>query len=51
MANPDPKDSVTISKARFGVGAKGDLKLMAKDEILESEVTTRPEAGEEGAEK
>jgi len=24
---------------------------MAKDEILESEVTTRPKAGEEGAEK
>jgi len=27
------------------------VKLMAKDEILESEVTTRPKAGEEGAEK
>ena len=50
-ANPDPKDSISISEARVGVGAKGDTKLMAKDEILEIEVATSPEAGEEGAEK
>jgi hypothetical protein len=41
-ANPDQKDSISISEARVGVGAQDDVKLMAKDEILESEVTTRP---------
>jgi hypothetical protein len=51
QAKPDPKDSISISEARVGVGAQDDLKLMAKDEILESEVTTRPQAGEQGAEK
>ena len=48
--NPDPKDSISISEARVGVGAQDDVELMAKDKVLESEVTTRPEAGEEGAE-
>jgi hypothetical protein len=42
QANPDPKDPISISEARVGVGAQDDLQLMAKDEILESEVTTRP---------
>jgi hypothetical protein len=42
QANPDPKHSCSISEARVGVGAQDDVKLMAKDEILESEVTTRP---------
>jgi hypothetical protein len=51
QANPRPKDSISISEARVGVGAQDDVKLMAKDEILESEVTTRPWAGEESAEK
>jgi hypothetical protein len=41
-ANPDPKDSISISEPRVPVGAKGDVKLMAKDEILESDITTRP---------
>jgi len=40
-ANPDPKDSISISEARVGVSAQDDVELMAKDEILESEVTTR----------
>jgi hypothetical protein len=31
-----------MSEARVGVGAQDDVKLMPKDEILESEVTTRP---------
>jgi len=31
--------------------AQDEVKLMAKDEILESEVTTRPQAGQEGADK
>jgi hypothetical protein len=48
--NPDPKDSISMSEARAGVGAQDDVKLMAKDEILESEVTARPKAGEESAE-
>src|ERR1035437_450827 len=38
----DPKDSISISEARGGVGAQDDVKLMAKDEILQSGVTTRP---------
>jgi hypothetical protein len=42
QANPDPKDSISISEARVGVGAQDDVKLMAKDEILKSEVTRRP---------
>ena len=42
QANPDPKDSISISEARVRVGAQDDVKLMAKDEILETEVTTRP---------
>jgi hypothetical protein len=36
QANPDPKDSISISEPRVAVGAKGDVKLMTKDEILES---------------
>ena len=50
-ANPDPKDSISIPETGVRVGAKGNVKLMAKDEILESEGTTRPQAAEEGAEK
>jgi hypothetical protein len=42
QANPDPKDSISIAEARVGVGAQDDVELMAKDEILESEVMTRP---------
>jgi hypothetical protein len=42
QVNPDPKDPISISEARVGVGAQDDVKLMAKDKILESEVTTRP---------
>jgi hypothetical protein len=42
QANPDPKDSISIAEARVGVGAQDDVELMAKDEILEIEVTTRP---------
>ena len=41
-ANPDRKDSISIPEAGVRVGAQGDVKLMAKDEILESDVTTRP---------
>jgi len=50
-ANPDPKDSISISEPRVPVGAKGDVKLMAKDEILTSDVTTRPSASTQGAKK
>jgi hypothetical protein len=41
-ANPDPKDSISISEPWVPVGAKCDVKLMAKDEILEGDITTRP---------
>jgi hypothetical protein len=46
-----PYNAISMSEGRIGVGAQDDVKLMAKDEILESEVTTRPQAGEESAEK
>jgi hypothetical protein len=39
---PRPKGLDLDCGAQGPVGAKGDVKLMAKDEILKSDVTTRP---------
>jgi hypothetical protein len=50
-ANPDPQNAIPVLESRSGVGAKGDVKLMTKNEILESDVMTGPYAGDEGAEK
>ena len=38
---PDPKDPVGLPEARTGLGPEDDLKLVAKGEVLEGEVTVR----------
>jgi len=49
-ANPDPKDPISISKARVGVGAQDDVELMAKEQVLKSQVASRSEQADEAAE-
>jgi hypothetical protein len=36
---PDPKDPVGLPEARTGMGPEDDLKLVAKGEVLQGEVT------------
>jgi hypothetical protein len=50
-ANPDPKDSISISEASVGVGAQDDVELMAKDQVFESQVASRSEQTDEAAEE
>jgi hypothetical protein len=38
---PDPKDPVGLPEARTGMDPEDDLKLVAKGEVLEGEVTVR----------
>jgi hypothetical protein len=38
---PDPKDPIGVAEARTGMGPEDDLKLVAKGEVLEGEVTVR----------
>ena len=46
-----PKDSISISKARVGVGSQDDVELMAKEQVLKSQVASRSEQGDEAAEE
>jgi hypothetical protein len=43
---PDPEDAVAAADARTGVCPEGDVKLMAKREVLEGEVTVRSPQGQ-----
>jgi hypothetical protein len=43
---PDPEDAVGAAEARTGVCPEGNVKLMAKREILEDEVTMRSPKGQ-----
>jgi hypothetical protein len=38
---PDPDNAVGLAEARTGIGPEDDLKLVAKCEVLEGEVTVR----------
>jgi hypothetical protein len=50
-ANPDPKDPIPILEAGVGVGAQDDVELMAKEQVLKSQVASRSEQGDEAAEE
>ncbi len=47
---PDPEDPVGLPEARTGMGPEDDLKLVAKGEVLQGEVTVRAAECEEGSE-
>jgi hypothetical protein len=38
---PDPEDAIGVAEARTGMGPEDDLKLVAKCEVLQGEVTVR----------
>jgi hypothetical protein len=44
---PDPEDAVGLPEARTGMDPEDDLKLVAKGEVLEGEVTVRAAECEE----
>jgi hypothetical protein len=43
---PDPEDAVGAPEARTGVCPEGNVKLMAKREVLKGEVTVRSPKGQ-----
>ena len=45
---PDPEDAVGAAEARTGVCPESNVKLMAKGEVLEGEVTVRSPKGQYG---
>jgi hypothetical protein len=51
VSKPDPEQSVGVGQAGRGIGAKGDLELVAENEIFKREVATRSEAGKKTAEQ
>jgi hypothetical protein len=48
---PHPEDPIRVGQAGRGIGAKGDLKLVAENQVLEGEVATGSEAGKKTAEQ
>ena len=43
---PDPEDTVGVPEAQTRVRSEGDVKLMAKREVLQGEVTVRSPKGQ-----
>ncbi len=46
-AKPDPEDPIRTMKTGKRVGAHCDLELMAEDQVLESKIAGRSDAGDE----
>lgn len=46
---PDPEHPIRVGQAGRRVGAKGDLELVAEDEVLKCDVATRAEGGKKTA--
>jgi hypothetical protein len=46
-AKPDPKDPIRCPEAGMRVGAQGDLKLMAEDQVLKREISARSNDSDE----
>jgi len=51
VLNPDPEQPIGVGQAERGISAKGDLELVAENEILKRDVATRSEAGKKTAEQ
>jgi len=49
--DPDPQGAIGDAESRAGIGAKSYEELMTKDKVLESNIATRPEDPDEGADK
>jgi hypothetical protein len=49
--DPDPERAIRGAESRAGIGAESDVKLMTQDKVLESDIVTRPEYWDEGADK
>jgi hypothetical protein len=46
---PDPEHPIRVGQAGTRVGAKGDLELVAEDEVLKCDVVTSSEGGKKTA--
>ena len=47
--DPDPQDPITTAESRGWVAPESNLELMAEDEILEGEITSRSKPKKEAA--
>jgi hypothetical protein len=46
-AKPDPEDPIRTMKTGMPVGAQCDLALMPEDQVFESKIAARSDAGDE----
>jgi hypothetical protein len=51
VSEPDPEHAIGVAEAGRGVGAKGDLELVAENQVLQHDIATRSEKGKKTADQ
>jgi len=51
VSEPYPEHPIRVGQARRGIGAKGDLELVAENDVFKRDVATRSEEGKKTADQ
>jgi len=51
VSEPYPEHPIRVGQARGGIGAKGDLELVAENDVFKRDVATRSEEGKKTADQ